>query len=91
MARACLGVLIQEIKGHDPSVVQIGFDWIKADWRIAKCKNAVLNKKEVKCSVHGISVLPYVGAWSSIIKKISLFGMNISLSSIFIMAKTYCL
>lgn len=26
VARACLGVLIQEIKGHDPSVVQIGFD-----------------------------------------------------------------
>lgn len=68
-ARECLGVLTQEIKKHDPSVVQIGFDWIKAEWRIAKCTNAILNKEEVKCSVHGISVLPYVGAWSSVIKK----------------------
>ena len=69
VARECLGVLIQEIKKHDPSVVQIDFDWIKAEWRIAKCTNAILNKEEVKCSVHGISVLPYVGAWSSIIKR----------------------
>lgn len=66
MARECLGILIQEIEEHDPSVVQIGFDWIKAEWRIAECTNAILNKEKVKCSVHRISVLPYAGAWSSI-------------------------
>ena len=62
MARQCFGVIKQEIEKYDPSVVQIGFDWIKVDWRIEKCINAILNKEKVKCSVHGISVLFYVGA-----------------------------
>ena len=69
VARQCFGVIKQEIAKYDPSVVQIGFDWIKAEWRIAECTNAILNKEKVKCSVHGGSVLPYAGAWSSIIKK----------------------
>lgn len=69
VARECFGVIKQEIEKYNPSVVQIGFDWIKAEWRIAECTNAILNKEKVKCSVHGVSVLPYVGAWSSIIKK----------------------
>src|SRR5699024_7703741 len=58
VARQCFGVIKQEIAKYDPSVVQIGFDWIKAEWRIAECTNAILNKEKVKCSVHKISVLP---------------------------------
>ena len=69
VARQCFGVIKQEIEKYDPSVVQIAFDWIKAEWRIAECTKAILNKEKVKCSVHGVSVLPYAGAWSSIIKK----------------------
>ena len=69
VARQCFGIIKQEIEKYDPSVVQIGFDWIKAEWRIAECTNAILNKEKVKCTVHGVSVLPYAGAWSSIIKK----------------------
>lgn len=69
IARECLGVIKQEIKKTNPSVLQIDFDWIKAEWRVAQCKNAILNKEKVKCSVHGVSVFDYVGAWSFIIKK----------------------
>lgn len=69
VARQCFGVIKQEIEKYDPSVVQISFDWIRAEWRIAECTNAILNKEKVKCSLHKISVLPYVGACSSIIKK----------------------
>ena len=69
VARQCLGVIKSEIEKYDPSVVQISFDWIKAEWRIEKCTNAILDKEKVKCSVHGVSVLPYIGACSSIIKK----------------------
>ena len=69
VARQCFGIIKQEIEKYDPSVVQIGFNWIKAEWRIAECTNAILNKEKVKCTVHGVSVLPYAGAWSSIIKK----------------------
>ena len=69
VARQCFGIIKQEIEKYDPSVVQIGFDWIKAEWRIAECTNAILNKEKVKCTVHEVSVLPYAGAWSSIIKK----------------------
>ena len=59
VARQCFGVIKQEIAKYDPSVVQIGFDWIKAEWRIAECTNAILNKEKVKCRVHGGSCLLY--------------------------------
>ena len=91
VARKYFGVIKQEIEKYNPSVLQIGFVWIKAEWKIAKCTNAILNKEEAKCSVHGVSVLPYAGAWSSIIKKTSLFVINISLSNIYIRVKVYCL
>ena len=69
IARDCLGVIAQEIQKYDPSVVQIDFDYIQAEWRVKECANVFLHKENVKCSVHNVSVLPYVGACSSIIKK----------------------
>lgn len=69
IARECLGVIAQEIQKYDPSVVQIDFDYIQAEWRVKECASVFLNKGNVKCSVHNVSVLPYVGACSSIIKK----------------------
>ena len=42
VARQCFGIIKQEIEKYDPSVVQIGFDWIKAEWRIAEY-NGLIN------------------------------------------------
>lgn len=69
VARNCFGVIKHEIEINNPSILQLSFDWIKAKWRVDECEKAVLNKEKIKCSVHGISILDYVGAWSFIIKK----------------------
>lgn len=69
IARNCLGTIARELKTHRPSALQVHFDWIKAEWRVKKCAKAVLDKNKTTCGVHGTSVLPYYGAWSSIIKK----------------------
>ena len=69
IARNCFSLIKQQIEKNNPSVVQIHYDWIKAEWRIKECATAVLNTDNVTCSVCKHTFLPYDGAWSSIINK----------------------
>ena len=69
IARNCFGVIFNGIEKYHPSVAQIHFNWIKAAWRVKECRRVILNKDNVSCSIHGLSFLPFDGAWSVIVRK----------------------
>ncbi len=75
IARNCLGVIIRTIIQHHPSIMQLQYDYIKADWRIKECINANLCIEQVSCTSN-TEPLPYDGAWSSIIARSLLRSNN---------------
>ncbi len=49
IARNCLGLIQQQINKYHPSIIQVHYDWIKAEWRIKQCKAALFNINNVVC------------------------------------------
>ncbi|MBQ9117999.1 MAG: glycosyltransferase family 2 protein [Clostridia bacterium] len=69
IARDCLGTIFNAIKTCDPSVLQMQFDYIKAEWRIKEKQAVCLLKDRVEIKDGHGCPMRYDGAWSSIIKK----------------------
>lgn len=69
IARNSLGIIKESIERYSPSVIQVHYDWIKAEWRIKECLEKALDISNVHYSVHSNLFMKYDGAWSTIIQK----------------------
>lgn len=69
VARNCFGMIAQQLCTHQPSVLQMYYNYIKAQWRVDECAEKLLNLDEAVASEHGPVPMKYDGAWSSVVKK----------------------
>ncbi|MBR2903689.1 MAG: glycosyltransferase family 2 protein, partial [Clostridia bacterium] len=69
IARNCLGLIKETIEKYSPSILQMEFDYIKAEWRVQEKKEVALEKDAISTKVAIEKPIRYDGAWSSLIKK----------------------
>ena len=69
IARNCLGLIASKIKEYHPSVVQLNYDYIKAEWRVKECEKIALKANSIDCHLRDITVFPDSPVWPYLIKK----------------------
>lgn len=69
IARNCLGYIFDIIKKHNVSVVQLQYDYIKAEWRVQQCQTYVAEKEKLQYELLK-EPQPYGICWSIVNKKL---------------------
>ena len=68
IARNCLGYIFDIIKKHNVGVVQLQYDYIKAEWRVQQCQTYVAEKEKLQFEISN-EPMKYISCLSSVIKR----------------------